>query len=304
MSTIPSLRRCGGRAGPRGRSVPRTTAAHLALLLGLLGSPAACASAQGEPPPRQAPDRAAPDTLLAPPPFRAEPGTPTAWVEGGIDASPGERPVVRVQGRGEVEVAPDRVRVSFAVETEADSAEEAARANAEAMTRAMEGIREAGGDLPGFRIETTGYSLSPRYRSIRDAPGREIVGYTARNHVRVTVDEVDAAGRLIDAALASGANRVAGLQFLIRDSEPHRAEALREAVRRARAEAEVIAESLGLVLGDPVAVEGGAEVDRPRVAAAAFRLEADAPPPPTPVEAGALTVSASVTIRFALERER
>jgi uncharacterized protein len=214
-------------------------------------------------------------------------------------------PVVVVRGQGQVEVAPDRAKVAFAVETEAESAQEAAEDNARRMTRAIEAVREAGRDLPGLRVETSGYALTPRYRTPRETSVREIVGYTARNHVLVTVDDVDGVGRLMDAALQNGANRVANLQFLLQDPEPHRESALREAVRKARAEAEIMAQALGMRLGEALQVDGGAEVPFPRPFAdfqAVRMMEMEAAP--TPVEAGAQTVSAAVTIRFRLESSR
>jgi uncharacterized protein len=106
-------------------------------------------------------------------------------------------------------------------------------------------------------------------------------------------------GRAVDAALGAGANRVAGLQFLVRDPEPHRREALRRAVERARGEAEVIASALGVRLGLPHQVQVGAEI--PPIPPMAFRAEAVMlmeDQPVTPVEAGLQSISATVTIRF------
>lgn len=209
-------------------------------------------------------------------------------------------PALTVNGAGRVEVTPDRARISFAVETEAEAAREASEANATLMERVMAAVRETG--IPDLRVETSGYTLTPRYVPRRDDRPQEIAGYTARNHVQVISDDVEAVGRIIDAALAAGANRVAGLSFEIRDAEPHRLEALREAVRKARGEAEVMAESLGMRLGDPIEVQGGAEIPpiRPfQQARAEFAMMADAAAT-TPVEAGLQTVTANVSIRYRL----
>lgn len=291
--------------GPRPARTPLPLKGALKALGILLVLPAACASAQGPPP--DAPATPGPEEVIRAPDFTGTPGTRVSWVEGGLRDDETEPPVLVVRGRGEVEVDPDRARVSFAVETEAGSAREAAEENARSMTRVLEAVRSAGGELPGFRVGTSGYSLTPRYQTPSESRLREIAGYTARNHVVVTVDRVDEVGRLMDAALQSGANRMAGLQFTVRDPEPHREAALREAVRKARSEARIMAEALGMRLGPPIHVDGGAELPTPRpmaelvLARAAF---ADAPPPPTPVEAGTQTVTAQVTIRFRLEPPR
>ncbi len=220
-------------------------------------------------------------------------GTPPA-------VSAQETSQLTVRGNGEVEVEPDRARIQFSVETEAATAAEAGAANADLMDRVMSAIRgsEVGRDA---RLETSGYQLQPRYGPMDRDRGREIVGYTARNTLQVITDDVEAVGPLVDLALDAGANRVAGLQFEIRDPEPHRLEALRRAVAQARAEAEVMAEALGMRLGLPTQVEGGAQRPSPRsMALQAFAPDMMAAAAETPVEAGRQSVTASVTIRWAL----
>ncbi len=241
--------------------------------------------------------RPLPVALLAALPLAAVPLAVTLPAPALAQASPHEPPTLVVNGIGQVEVAPDRARIAFAVETEAESAREAGEANARLMDRVVEAVR--GIEAPGLRVETSGYVLTPRYRTAREEGIREIAGYTARNHVQVLVDDVEPVGRIVDVALETGANRVAGLQFEIRDPEPHRREALRLAVERARSEAEVMAAALGVRLGGPIHVQGGAETPFPR----GTQLRMDAmvmaeAAPTTPVEAGMQTVSANVSIRF------
>jgi uncharacterized protein len=204
---------------------------------------------------------------------------------------------IQVSGNGSVSVAPDRAMVSFAMETRAASAGEAAQANADAMTSVLDAVRAA--DLEGLVLRTFGYALVPEYSVANNQQTREIVAYSAHNNVRATTEDVEAVGRLIDSAIAAGANRVAQISFFAADTEDARSAALAMAVRDARAEAEVIAESLGYRLGPPLEVNGGG--NRGYVPQAeAFSLSRAAT---TPIEAGDQTVSASVSIRFALGRE-
>jgi len=213
--------------------------------------------------------------------------------------SEGEEPsVVIATGIGRIEVAPDRARVSFAVETEAGTAREAGEANARQMEAVIAAIRAT--SVPGLQIQSSGYSLSPRYRPRSADQVQEIAGYSAQNQVFVIVDEVGRVGQIIDEALGAGANRVAGLSFEVRDPEPHQREALRLAVGKARGEAEVMASALGMRLGPPLHVQGGAETPFPRFSDVrmdrmAFASEMGAI---TPVEAGLQTLSAQVTVRF------
>jgi uncharacterized protein YggE len=208
---------------------------------------------------------------------------------------------IEVSGTGSVTVEPDRALVSFAMETRAVTAADAASANADAMDRVLRAVRAGG--FEELDLTTFGYSLQPEY-SVTNAQRRtrEIVAYVAHNNVRATIADVDAIGRLIDTAIGAGANRVASIAFMASDTDAAQSEALAEAVRTARAQAVVIAESLGYRLGPPLEVRGSPQ--RPvlppmRVAATTFEAQAA----PTPIEAGDQTVTATVTIRFALGPE-
>jgi hypothetical protein len=240
----------------------------------------------------------------SPSPATAAPSVRVEWEDAGLALPVVQEggSVVVVNGTGEVEVLPDRARIAFAVETEGQNATEAGQTNAALIDRVSSALRSAGSGLPGFRMETVGYSLSPRYGPIGDDRTRAIVGYTARNTLQVVVDQVEGLGTLIDEALAAGANRISGLTFELRDPEPNRHEAVRRAIGNARAEAEVIAEALGMALGPPVEVQGEADIFFPRgMAMAADRAIEFQEQVPTAIEAGPQRVFARVTIRYRLD---
>lgn len=204
---------------------------------------------------------------------------------------------LQVSGSAQVSVPSDRARVDFAVETEAESARDAASENADRMDAVIRALR--GAEAPEMTIETHGYRLSPRYvtRQQEGVRTREIDGYTALNHIRVTTDDPTGVGSLLDTAVGAGANRVASLTFEASDPEAARLQALRMAVESARAEAEAIAAAMGVRLGRPLSVNGGADRPSPPQPMRAMAMESA----PTPVEPGDQTVSARVTITYALE---
>ncbi len=282
-------RRCGNGS----QTSLRFGAVGFYLLTLLFALPATVSALQG----------GAPDGAIIIPPDRVDDRSiRRAWADLLIEAQePPEESVVVVTGQAQVEAEPDRARIYFAVETEGSTAREAGETNAAMITAVTAGVRAAAESTPGIRIETASYALEPRYGPARQDRPREILGYTARNTLQVRVDDVERVGALIDAALASGANRVSSLQFEIRDPEPFRAEALREAIRVARTEAGIMAESLGMALGPPLEVEGGADVPFPRPFFQADRAFAMVEAAPTPIEATLQTVSARVTIRFRLD---
>lgn len=209
---------------------------------------------------------------------------------------PPEPAFIEVSGSATVDVPTDLAQVAFAMETRAPDAARAASDNAAAMDRVLVAIRGAG--LPGLDLETFGYQLQPQY-STNDQRVRSIDGYAAFNNVRATIGDVDQVGRLIDVAVGAGANRVASISFSASDVEPARSAAVAEAVRNARAQAEAIAEALGYELGTPLEVRGGADRPTPRPMMYAEMARASQAAP-TPIEASDQTVSANVTIRFAL----
>lgn len=209
---------------------------------------------------------------------------------------------IRVTGQARIQVPVDRVSISFGVETESESAREASSLNAARMAAVVDALRNAG--IPGVEIETYGYSLNPEYRyPNREEPSRQTIsGYRAANHIRVTIPDVGSAGEILDAGIGAGANRVVNLQFQAADTREARLQALRDAVSTAQEEARTIADAMGVALGPPLEVSGGASPGEPRELART-RVMAEMGPIQTPIEPGLQTVSANVTIVYRI-RER
>jgi uncharacterized protein YggE len=207
-------------------------------------------------------------------------------------------PQIVTQGAGEVRVAPDRAIARFGVQLDAADARTAQGRVNEAMQRVVQALRRL--QIPENRIGTERLDLSPIYEPLR--PGQEtrprLTGYRAANIVRVELDDLQRLGPVIDAAVGAGANDVEDIQFSITNEAPHRMEALRKASQEARAKAQAIAEALGVRPGVLIeATEGGVEVVPPRP----FALERAALAA-TPVQPGEMTVRATVTVRYAIER--
>ena len=260
--------------------------ARVALILAL----PACASAQGV------------DTAAAPAPAHDH----AQMMEMMHPAAPrATRIVVSALGTGSR--APEQAVVSLAIETAARTAREAADQNATVMDRIVAALRRL--DIAEDRIRTTAYNMYPEYRHYdgRDPEMAqrqpEIIGYRVMNQVSVTVDGASRAGAVIDAALAAGANRVDGLYFQLRENEADevRAEALREAMTKARAEAALLAQAAGLQLGPPVEISTSYGYMPPPMPMPMYdrAMAQGAPaPPPTPVQPGTVEVQASVNVVY------
>jgi uncharacterized protein len=210
-------------------------------------------------------------------------------------------PQISVSATGATKREPDQAVLNIAVESAAPTARAAAQANATKMDALIAAVKAVG--IPAPSIHTTSYQLDPDYSYPKPgevAPPR-ITQYRATNIVQITVDTVARAGRVIDAAVASGANRLNGISFQIHDQEGARVEALRDAVKKARAEADAIAQSLGQHLGTVLFVSTSYQSTmppppRPYMAMAGKMAEAA-----TPIEPGQIETQATVNVTYKLE---
>lgn len=231
---------------------------------------------------------------------RAQLAAPVALAVGLIAGGPApaqditDRRIV-VTGTAEVSAAPDVARLTLGVETRAATAGAALAENAAAM-RALFAALDGLGIAPEDR-QTVRLDLSPVYADRsdgRDAP-LEISGYRADNLVAVTLREISALGIAIDAVAASGANRIDGIGFEISDPDPLVEVARGDAVREARARAELYAEAAGVTLGPVLSItERGDAVPRPMMARAEAMSD-------MPIAEGRLTLGASVEVVFGIE---
>lgn len=211
-------------------------------------------------------------------------------------AVPPAPPTIFVTGRGEVQVAPDRARVQVGMETQARTSQAAAQENNKKQAAILAAIRKLG--VPESAIQTLNYSVNPVQRY--DDKLRRVVidGYQVSNIVQVETDKLDLAGQIIDAGLNNGANRVAGLDFIVKDRAKAQDQALTEAVASARRQAEVAAKAAGGTVVELMELTIN-EYERPDprpMVAMAMKIESDAAP--APISAGMNTVSVSVGTRW------
>lgn len=204
---------------------------------------------------------------------------------------------VRASGEASVTAKPDRAQISIGVVSDAPSAEAASAQNAQQSSAVLAAVK---GALGGHgEVKTTGYSISPQYEY---APGHapKLTSYQARNTVLVTVDDLSLTAKVIDAATGAGANNIEGISFTLKDDSAVRAEALAAAAKAARANAEAIAQALGLhVVGVLRADTEQAPVIRP-MPMASFAM-AKAERAPTPIEAGTLDIHATVVVTLQVQ---
>lgn len=192
---------------------------------------------------------------------------------------------ITVSGNGTVTSVPDRADFGFTVETRAKTAAGALAQNADAATKVITALKDAG--AVSADIQTSQISLSPQ----TTPDGTTIVGYIASNSISVR-SKIDRAGTLIDTAVAAGATGVSGPSLSLSDQGRLYRDALRSAVADAKLKAQALADEAGLTLG---AVQSIAEGSVATPLPMAGKLDATS----TPVEPGTQEVQATVTVTYA-----
>jgi len=197
---------------------------------------------------------------------------------------------ITVTGSGTVKATPNQAQFSFGVETQADTSAQAVAANSTAVQKVIDAVKNAG--VAASDIQTQQVSVSPRYSE----NGQKIVGYTATNTVNVTIRDLSKAGKVVDAAVAAGANNVYGPSLSVSQQDALYAQALKKAYADAKSKAQTIAGAAGVSVGRVLnLVEGGGFVPLPATPAAA-----DSAGGSVPIEPGQQDIQAMLTVTFAI----
>jgi len=198
---------------------------------------------------------------------------------------------IRVTGDAVVTAKPDRALIDVGVLTQEKQSQNAAAQNARQLDAIMVALHKLlGADAD---IKTINYALNPDYQ-YRPLGGKSAVSsYTALNVVRVTVDDLDKVGPVIDAATQAGANHVESVRYTVRDQQVLRSQAVREAALKARANADALASALNLKITRIVSVEEG---DSTPAGPDAADPRDPAGPAPTPIQSSSFVVTANVTL--------
>ena len=202
-------------------------------------------------------------------------------------------PSLNLSAYGEVKAAPDMATITFGVQTEAVTAQEAMRDNAAQMTRVVAALRRAG--IAERDIQTSGLNLSAQYDYVQNEPPK-LRGYQAVNRVTVVINDLTKVGTTADAVVAAGVNQIDGISFGLKDPTAAENQARQLAVRNLQAKAQLYAQSLNVQLsGIRNLTEGGGYAPQPPMPMFAARAMSMDRAESTPVAAGELTVRIDIT---------
>ncbi len=219
-------------------------------------------------------------------------------------------PSVDVQAEAEVKVVPDEVLILFGVET-SNLKLTAAKTENDTVVKKLLAITQDMNVDPKF-VQTDFIQIEPTWE--QDADGsRKHLEYRVRKNISVTLRDVPKFETLLSRALEAGVNYVHGVQFRTTELRKHRDRARSMAIQAAREKAELLASQLGQHIGEPrrIAEYGGgwyspyswwgtgygnysnAQAQISNQAGSSSSAEG-------PIALGQITITASVTVSFAL----
>lgn len=214
-----------------------------------------------------------------------------------------QRNTISVSGQGKVSTQPDKAELYIRINTEGSTATAAKDSNSELSEKVMNALKGEG--VPKKDIETNYYYLNKKQEWDENQRKYVDIGYEVNHVLKVTTNELDKVGNLIDAAVNAGANGVDSVSFGLTDEKQKQVsgEALKVAAKEAEGKAESIASSIGVQLGKLVTVSESNFIYTPYVYRDMMyaKAEAGAPSLATEIAPQTLEVTAMVSLIYEIK---
>lgn len=224
------------------------------------------------------------------------------------EPSAAETPTITVTANSEIAVVPDKAQIGVAVTTQAKTAADTQTQNAEAVNALTDALHKLG--IEDKSIQTAYTYLNPRYdyseqtytEGVVDESedSSNIVGYEMTTGLTVKDLDIDKVGEVLRSCVAAGANNADGIQYYSSEYDAKYDEALAEAVKAARAKAEVLAKAAEVKLGGVFSIVEGYQNTAYRYDNAAMGMmeAASAEEDSLKVSPGEINIDATVTVTF------
>ncbi len=204
--------------------------------------------------------------------------------------------VLEVAAEGRTTRVPDVATIRAGVVTQGATAAAALGENAQRIAAVLDALKRAG--VAPRDIRTANVGLSPQYR-YADGQAPVITGYQATNTVAIRFRDVAKAGAILDTLVKQGANQIDGPSLSIDQPDAALDEARADAVKRARARAELYAGAAGLSVSRILSISENGQNDGSTPQPILYaRAKADAS---TAIAAGETDVTVTVNVRFLLK---
>lgn len=203
---------------------------------------------------------------------------------------------IEVTGVGRVRIEPDIARVNIGVRSQSPEVTDAFSENNDTAESIIQALIDMG--IEQDDIQTRNFNIYQQQEQPRDEEERRIT-YVVENTVAVTVRDLDSLGEVLSIVISEGANTIHGVTFDIEDREAAIEEARQLAIEDARAQAEAIAETADVNLGDiqniNISQDGGVT---PREE---FAAEAPMGAGEVPIASGTMTVQVRANLSYDID---
>ena len=213
---------------------------------------------------------------------------------------------ITVQGDGQATLPPDVANVSFTVQNTATAVADAQAATTKQANAALDFVKGQG--IADKDVKTISYDISPQYSYPNPCLGgtmcpaysgtAKVTGYQVSETVQVTMHTLSAVGAMLEGLGKLGVQNISGPAFALDDPTAGYDAARADAITKAKTQATLLAEQLGVHLGKIVNYsESSNNVIYPTYAMSAGTAEVKAAPAPS-VPSGENTYNASVSITY------
>ena len=163
---------------------------------------------------------------------------------------------ITVQGSGQATLPPDVAQISFTVQNTAATVAAAQSATTKQANAALEFVKGQG--IAQKDVKTLSYNISPQYSYPNPCTGMicpnhvgtpTITGYDVSETVQVTVRELPSVGAVLNGLGTLGVQNVQGPAFALDDPTAGYAAARADAIDKAKTQALLLQDQLGIRLG-------------------------------------------------------
>jgi len=220
---------------------------------------------------------------------------------------------ISISGSYVVKVAPDIAYIDISVKTFHADVVKAQEENRVKMNNVMNQLKKL--EIEDKDIRTVDYRIQPRYErkkvestnelgTVETKNEQVLVGYDVINSIKVTVQDLQKVGKVVDVTVKEGVNEANQIAFGLSETTKNQKylEALKGAVENGKAKAETIASVFGINLGIPASIsEAGAYFPSPiiyKAMGSSGGVAAYDTAESTPISGGEMEIRANVNIVY------
>lgn len=219
---------------------------------------------------------------------------------------------INISGSADVKVTPDEVHIQVGVETRSENLDEARTQHDERMRNALQFLRTM--HVPDKDVQTDYINIGPEYEN--NWPHTRVAAYFVRKSIEINLTNITNFEPIMTGLLTNGATQVQNVQFCTSNLRKYRDEARNKAIEAAREKADALCAALGVKRGKPQSINanesggfwtyggywGGPGFNYAANSQVVVQNQDNASESAgDTVSLGQISVSATVTVSFALE---